>query len=86
MTVLLTPAAKRFLAEKRREAVEIVTHGDAFTPSQRDTAWAALAGMCPHPQARRQAVNLGAPAPCEGWALLATVIEAGMESWSANDA
>lgn len=46
--VMLTPAAKQWLADKRREAVEIVTGGDAYTESQRRLAWATLTGMYPH--------------------------------------
>lgn len=71
------PAISAAIARGRADAREIVTHGERYTEQRRLVAWAALVGQCPHPQARRQCVNMGAPAPQPGWNRLATVIEGG---------
>ena len=57
-TLLLTGLARQYLAERRAEAVEIVTAGDRFTPSQRALAWAVLTGMGPHMRAPQAADRL----------------------------
>lgn len=38
----LTDLARQFLAERRAEAHEIVTHGGEYTSTQRALAWAVL--------------------------------------------
>ena len=48
MTLHLTQQAKRYLAERKAEAVRIITSGAEFTESQRRTAWAFLTGWQPH--------------------------------------
>lgn len=66
MTLLLTPLARRWLADRRREAVAIITHGEAHTESQRRLAWQTLTGLPPHPRAgepqRGDVMHIGDPA------------------------
>lgn len=73
----LLPTAYAAIAAGRREARRIVNEPGQHSAERRLVAWAALVGQCPHPQARRQCVNLGAPAAQQGWHKLATVIEGG---------
>lgn len=51
MTIELTPLARQWLAERRAEAIAIVTGGNAYTRSQREVAWTHLTGQQPHPRA-----------------------------------
>lgn len=51
MNITLTPLARQWLAERRAEAVAIVTGGDAYNTNQRAWAWATLTGQQPHPRA-----------------------------------
>lgn len=51
MNIVLTEAAREYLAEASRQARHIVTHGERYTESQRRLAWRALA------QQRRRAMD-----------------------------
>lgn len=71
-------ALAQHIANGQRDARALVSSGKPYSPERLEIAWAALTGMCRHPEERwqrRTGVNLGAPRPCADWPMWARVME-----------